>query len=170
MGAVANLTPSFARSCWCYYDIIKWRQDDGSVYFCCPGRIWSELWCLPLLLVMNRLAKVYELCSTCDELEFVRLGWVQVKLSLGWNSEDWFFCGTNWCTLLILYPFADIVVALVWKLHSSGVYNVRSTMFLVTIGFSLGALLQGTEHNFGAEPDSVVLWMPWGQDVVAWTF
>jgi hypothetical protein len=41
--------------------------------------------------------------------------------------------------------------ALVWKCALLG-FTIY-TMFLVTVGFSLGAMLQGTEQDSGAEPD-----------------
>ena len=31
-------------------------------------------------------------------------------------------------------------------------------------------MLQGTVHDFGAEPESVLLWIPCGQVAAAWTF
>jgi hypothetical protein len=85
MGAVADLTASFARSCWCYYDIIKWRQDDGSVYFPAQGEFEANFgffccwlwWCMRFVLPV-----------LVQELEFVHLGWVQLKLFSRKNSED----------------------------------------------------------------------------------
>jgi hypothetical protein len=60
---------------------------------------------------------------------------------------------------LVHIPYSTTLLLIEWMLLSGNAlfWFTMYTMFLVIVGFSLGAMLQGTEHNSGAEPDSVVL-------------